>query len=211
MRVYYDRDADVNLIKDPGRSPSSATAARAMPTPITCKRLRRQGRGLRRAAAGLGSSIAKAKPPELKVMTPAEAAKWADVVMVLSARRAPGRALQDHLADNLRNGAALAFAHGLVDPLPPDRAPRRPRRLHGSAQGPRPYGALRIPARRRCARVCWRSNRTPPATPTRSALSYAIRHRRRARRHHRDHVQARNARRICSASRSVLCGGSDGV
>jgi AcrR family transcriptional regulator len=31
MRVYYDRDADLNLIKA-RRSPSSATAARAMPT-----------------------------------------------------------------------------------------------------------------------------------------------------------------------------------
>jgi hypothetical protein len=33
MRVYYDRDADVNLIKGKKVVPSSATAARATPMP----------------------------------------------------------------------------------------------------------------------------------------------------------------------------------
>jgi hypothetical protein len=36
MKVYYDADADVNLIKGARRSPSSAMAARAMPMRRTC-------------------------------------------------------------------------------------------------------------------------------------------------------------------------------
>src|SRR3546814_15630613 len=46
-------------------------------------------------------------------MTPAEAAKWADVVMVLTPDEGQGDLWTNDLRDNMKEGAALAFAHGL--------------------------------------------------------------------------------------------------
>ena len=46
-------------------------------------------------------------------MTPEEAAKWADVVMMLTPDELQGQIYRDSLEANMRQGAALAFAHGL--------------------------------------------------------------------------------------------------
>ena len=46
-------------------------------------------------------------------MDPADAAKWADVVMVLTPDEGQGDLYREKLAPNLRPGTALAFAHGL--------------------------------------------------------------------------------------------------
>jgi ketol-acid reductoisomerase len=47
-------------------------------------------------------------------MTVAEAAKWADLMMMADAGRIAGRHLQATTShDNIRDGAAIAFAHGL--------------------------------------------------------------------------------------------------
>src|SRR5690606_8671550 len=47
-----------------------------------------------------------------QVMAPGEAAAWADVVMVLVPDELQADLYRDHLEPNLKNGAALAFAHG---------------------------------------------------------------------------------------------------
>jgi ketol-acid reductoisomerase len=57
--------------------------------------------------------VAKAEAAGFKVMDPAEAAKWADVVMVLTPDEGQGDLYRDRLAPNMRPGTALAFAHGL--------------------------------------------------------------------------------------------------
>jgi ketol-acid reductoisomerase len=59
------------------------------------------------------ASIAKAEGAGLKVMAPAEAAKWADLVMILTPDELQARLYRDDLAPNMKQGAALAFAHGL--------------------------------------------------------------------------------------------------
>jgi ketol-acid reductoisomerase len=46
-------------------------------------------------------------------MTPAEAAKWADVVMVLTPDELQAKLYSDDLKSNMRENAAIAFAHGL--------------------------------------------------------------------------------------------------
>jgi ketol-acid reductoisomerase len=46
-------------------------------------------------------------------MTPAEAAKVADVIMLLTPDELQADLYRDHLAPNMKEGAALAFAHGL--------------------------------------------------------------------------------------------------
>ncbi len=110
MRVYYDRDADLNLIK--GKKVAivgygSQGHAHAM-------NLRDSGVGEVVVALRAGSaSKPKAEAAGFSVMTPAEAAKWADVVMMLAPDELQGAIYEDDLRDNLRQGAALAFAHGL--------------------------------------------------------------------------------------------------
>ena len=46
-------------------------------------------------------------------MEVAEAAKWADVMMMLTPDELQGDIYRDHLAANMKQGAALMFAHGL--------------------------------------------------------------------------------------------------
>ena len=110
MRVYYDRDADLNLIK--GKKVAvigygSQGHAHAM-------NLRDSGVGDVTVALRAGSaSKPKAEGAGFPVMTPGEAAKWADVVMVLAPDELQGALYEDDLRDNLKQGAALAFAHGL--------------------------------------------------------------------------------------------------
>ena len=64
---------------------------------------------LRKGSAG----IAKAEKEKLKVMEVAEAAKWADVIMMLTPDELQADIYRDHLRDNMKDGAALMFAHGL--------------------------------------------------------------------------------------------------
>ena len=110
MRVYYDRDADVNLIK----AKKVAIVGYGSQGHAHANNLKDSGApdvvvGLRPDSAG----VAKAEGAGLKVLDPAEAAKWADVVMVLTPDEGQGDLYRDKLAPNLRPGTALAFAHGL--------------------------------------------------------------------------------------------------
>ena len=110
MRVYYDRDADVNLIK------SKKVAIIGYGSQGHAHALNLKDSGVKEVAVGLRSGSAaspKAEAAGLKVMTPAEAAKWADVVMVLTPDEGQAELYYKDLAANLREGAALAFAHGL--------------------------------------------------------------------------------------------------
>jgi len=110
MRVYYDRDADVNLIK--GKKIvvvgyGSQGHAHAM-------NLRDSGVADVRIALRAGSkTAAKAEGAGFTVMTPAEAAQWADVVMVLTPDELQADLYRDDLGPNMKEGAAIAFAHGL--------------------------------------------------------------------------------------------------
>ena len=110
MRVYYDRDADVNLIKDKkvaiiGYGSQGHAHANNL-----------KDSGVKEVVVGLregSTSIPKAENAGLKVMTPADAAAWADVTMILAPDELQADLYVDELRDNLKEGAALAFAHGL--------------------------------------------------------------------------------------------------
>ena len=110
MRVYYDRDADVNLIK----GKRVAIIGYGSQGVAHSNNLKDSGAaelavGLRPASAG----VAKAEAAGLKVMDPADCAKWADVVMMLTPDEGQGDLYREKLAPNMKPGAALAFAHGL--------------------------------------------------------------------------------------------------
>ena len=110
MRVYYDRDADVNLIK----SKKVAVVGYGSQGHAHAANLRDSGVADVRVALRAGSaSAAKATAAGFTVMTPAEAAVWADVVMMLTPDELQGEIYREHLAPNLKTNAALAFAHGL--------------------------------------------------------------------------------------------------
>jgi ketol-acid reductoisomerase len=67
-------------------------------------------------AIGLKKGSATAKKVEadgLKVMTVAEAAKWADLMMMATPDELQADIYKNEIADNIRDGAAIAFAHGL--------------------------------------------------------------------------------------------------
>ncbi len=110
MRVYYDRDADVNLIK----GKKVAVLGYGSQGHAHANNLKDSGVADVRVALRPGSaSAAKAQGAGLEVMEPPEAAKWAEVVMVLVPDELQADLYRDHLAPNMREGTALAFAHGL--------------------------------------------------------------------------------------------------
>lgn len=109
MRVYYDRDADVNLIKPK----KVAIVGYGSQGHAHANNLKESGvKEVRVALRPDSASVAKAKEAGLEVVTPAEAAKWADVLMVLAPDEIQASLYREEIADNLKEGAALAFAHG---------------------------------------------------------------------------------------------------
>ena len=110
MRVYYDSDADVNLIKGKkvvivGYGSQGHAHANNL-----------KDSGVKEIAVALregSSSAAKAKGAGLKVMSPADAAKWGDVIMMLTPDELQADIYEEELEPNMKNGAALVFAHGL--------------------------------------------------------------------------------------------------
>ena len=110
MRVYYDRDADVNLIK----AKKVAVVGYGSQGHAHSNNLKESGCAEVRVALRSGSASAKkAEDAGLQVMDPAEAAAWADVVMVLAPDERQAALYTEQLAPNMREGTALAFAHGL--------------------------------------------------------------------------------------------------
>jgi ketol-acid reductoisomerase len=110
MRVYYDRDADINLIK------GKKVAIIGYGSQGFAHALNLKESGVPEVAVGLrpgSASAAKAEAAGLKVMSVPECAKWADVVMMLTPDELQGEIYANELAPNLKQGAALFFAHGL--------------------------------------------------------------------------------------------------
>jgi ketol-acid reductoisomerase len=109
MRVYYDRDADVNLIK------AKKVAVIGFGSQGHAHAMNMRDSGVKDVVIGLrpGPSWKKAEAAGFQVMSPADAAKWADVTMVLTPDELQGDLYRDHLHANLKPGAAIAFAHGL--------------------------------------------------------------------------------------------------
>ncbi|MGM0584502.1 MAG: ketol-acid reductoisomerase [Pseudomonadota bacterium] len=110
MRVYYDRDCDINLIKDK----NVAVVGYGSQGHAHILNLRDSGaKNLAVALRPGSSSAAKAEAEGLKVMAIDEAAKWADVMMMAMPDELQAQTYYAHIHDNLRDGAAIAFAHGL--------------------------------------------------------------------------------------------------
>jgi ketol-acid reductoisomerase len=110
MRVYYDRDADVNLVK----SKKVSIIGYGSQGHAHANNLRDSGVKDVVVALRPGSaSAAKAETAGFKVMGNAEAAKWADIVMILAPDELQAALYNNELRPNMRDGTALAVAHGL--------------------------------------------------------------------------------------------------
>lgn len=110
MRVYYDRDADLNLIK--GKKVliigyGSQGRAHAM-------NLKDSGAEHVRIALREGSTTAlKAEADGFTVMNVSDGAGWADLMMMATPDELQADIYRDQIAANIKDGAAIAFAHGL--------------------------------------------------------------------------------------------------
>src|SRR5919109_26199 len=102
MRVYYDRDADVNLIK------GKKVAIIGYGSQGHAHALNLRDSGVKNVAVALRKGSATAKKAEaegLPVMTPAEAAAWADVLMMVTPDELQRDIYDQELKDNLKQGA----------------------------------------------------------------------------------------------------------
>ena len=110
MRVYYDRDADINLIK----SKKVVIVGYGSQGHAHAANLRDSG--VKEVAVALredSTSVEKAKAAGFKVMNVADASKWADVIMMLTPDELQGEIYKNDIEQNMKSGAAIAFAHGL--------------------------------------------------------------------------------------------------
>jgi ketol-acid reductoisomerase len=110
MRVYYDSDADINLIK------AKKVAIIGYGSQGHAHALNLKDSGVKNVCVALRKDSAtskKAAAAGLEVKTVADAAKWAEVVMLLAPDELQRDIYRDHLEHNLQQGAALMFAHGL--------------------------------------------------------------------------------------------------
>lgn len=108
MNIYYDKDADLSLIK--GKqvaiigygSQGHAHANNLKESGVTvCV-------GLREGS----SSARKAEAAGIEVKSIEDAVAWADVVMMLAPDEHQAALYQNQVLPNMKQGAALAFAHG---------------------------------------------------------------------------------------------------
>jgi len=110
MRVYYDRDCDVNLIKEMN------VAILGYGSQGHAHALNLRDSGAKNVVVALregSASIKKAEGEGLKTMGIAEAAAWADVIMFTMPDELQAETYKKYVHDNIREGAAIAFAHGL--------------------------------------------------------------------------------------------------
>ena len=108
MKVYYDKDCDLSLIK------GKTVAIIGYGSQGHAHALNLHDSGVN-VVVGLrkgGASWAKAENAGLKVQEVADAVKAADLVMILLPDENIAQVYRDHVAPNIKSGAALAFAHG---------------------------------------------------------------------------------------------------
>ncbi len=106
--IYYDKDCDTDLIKDKRvaiigyGSQGHAHSLNLTESGVNVVVGLRQGSSSRSAAEEAG----------LTVKTPEEAAKWANVIMMLVPDQIMAEIYRDHVEPNLEAGDTLMFAHG---------------------------------------------------------------------------------------------------
>ena len=110
MKMLYEKDTDVNLIK------TKKIAIFGFGSQGHAHALNLKDSGVKEVVVALreGSpSKKKAEAQGLKVMSLSDAAEWADILMVLTPDELQSQIYKNHIAQRMRQGTSLAFAHGL--------------------------------------------------------------------------------------------------
>ena len=110
MRVYYDQDCDVNIVKE------IKIAILGYGSQGHAHALNLRDSGAKNVAVALrknSPSTKKAESEGLKVLGIEEAAKWCDLMMFTMPEELQAETYKNLIHNNLKSGAAIAFAHGL--------------------------------------------------------------------------------------------------
>ena len=110
MKMFYEKDADVNLIKE------KKVAIFGYGSQGHAHALNLKDSGVKEVVVALrdgSASKAKAESKGLKVMNLSDAAEWADVAMILTPDEMQATIYKNHIEQRIKKGTSLAFAHGL--------------------------------------------------------------------------------------------------
>jgi len=110
MNVYYDKDADLSLIK----GKKVTIVGYGSQGHAHANNLKDSGVDVTVALREGSSSVIKAESSGLKVMNVTDAVADADLVMILTPDEFQSHLYRDEIEPNLKQGAALAFAHGFA-------------------------------------------------------------------------------------------------
>ena len=189
-KIFYDRDAQIDLI----RAKKVAVLGYGSQGHAHALNLRDSGVTVRVGLHDGSKSRAAAEKDGLQVMSPAEATKWADVIMVLVPDTAAATLYRDAIGPNLTAGKMLMFAHGFnirfgtiappkdvdVTMIAPKSPGHRVRELYVEGGGTPALIAVHQDATGQAKAL---------------ALAYGSRDRRRPRGHRRDDVRGRDRNR----------------
>ena len=101
MKMFYEKDADVNLIK------SKKVAIFGYGSQGHAHALNLKDSGVKEVVVALrenSASVAKAESKGLKVMNLSDAAEWADVVMILTPDELQASIYKNHIEQRVREG-----------------------------------------------------------------------------------------------------------
>jgi len=107
-KIFYDKDADLSLI----RAKKVAIIGYGSQGHAHALNLKDSGVDVRVGLAPTSKSVAKAKAAGLKVSSVAEAAAWADVIMLLVPDTTQAKLYREEILPHLAAGKTLMFAHG---------------------------------------------------------------------------------------------------
>ena len=108
MNRYYDKDADLNIIK----SMKVAIVGYGSQGHAHANNLKDSGVEVVVALRDGSASAAKASASGLEVKSVEDATAWADFVMILAPDEFQGSIYAENIEPNLKQGATVAFAHG---------------------------------------------------------------------------------------------------
>ena len=120
MNIYYEKDADLSLIQ----AKNVAIIGYGSQGHAHANNLKDSGVNVCVGLRAGSTSAAKAEAAGITVKSVADAVAWADVVMVLAPDEHQASLYRHEIEPNLKQGAALAFAHGFnihfrqVEPRP---------------------------------------------------------------------------------------------